>query len=97
MIGPRFSTSPQAQDSKTMKNPVLILAILAATAAPALAANPPPPQMQPRILLVGRQAVLRGSKVGQGMARQGEAYADEAKADSAGQQKGLEAEAQVLR
>jgi outer membrane protein len=81
-----------------MKKALLTLAIIAATAAPALAANPPPPpQLQPRILLIDRQAILRLSKVGQDVAKQVQTYADQAKADIAGQQKGLQAEAQQLQ
>jgi outer membrane protein len=79
-----------------MKKPILVLALLAATAAPVLAANPPP-QMQPRILLIDRQAILRGSKVGQDVAKQVQGYADQAKADIAGQQKALQSEAQQLQ
>ena len=80
-----------------MKKTFLALAIMAATAAPALAANPPPPQMQPRILLIDRQAILRMSKVGQDVAKQVQGYADQAKADIAGQQKALQTEAQQLQ
>jgi outer membrane protein len=83
-----------------MKKIFLTLTILAATAAPALAANPPPPQqqqMQPKILLLDRQAILRLSKVGQDVARQVQTYADQAKGDIAGEQKALQAEAQQLQ
>ena len=82
-----------------MKKTLLALALLAAAAQPALAANPPPPQpqIQPRILLIDRQAILRQSKVGQDVAKQVQTYADQAKADIAGQQKALQAEAQQLQ
>ena len=80
-----------------MKKTLLALAILAGTVVPALAANPPPPQMQPRILLIDRQAILRLSKVGQDVAKQVQTYADQAKADIAGQQKALQTEAQQLQ
>ena len=80
-----------------MKKTLLALAIMTAIAAPALAANPPPPQMQPRILLIDRQAILRMSKVGQDVAKQVQSYADQAKADIAGQQKALQTEAQQLQ
>ena len=81
-----------------MKKTLFALAILAATAAPVLAANPPPPpQLQPRILLIDRQAILRMSKVGQDVAKQVQTYADQAKADIAGQQKALQTEAQQLQ
>lgn len=80
-----------------MKQTLLALAFLTATAAPALAANPPPAPMPQRILLIDRQAILRLSKVGQDVAKQVQAYADQAKADIAGQQKALQAEAQQLQ
>ena len=80
-----------------MKQTLLALAFLAATAVPALAANPPPAPMPQRILLIDRQAILRGSKVGQDVAKQVQTYADQAKADIAGQQKALQAEAQQLQ
>ena len=80
-----------------MKQTLLALAFVATTAAPALAANPPPAPMPQRILLIDRQAILRGSKVGQDVAKQVQTYADQAKADIAGQQKALQAEAQQLQ
>ena len=80
-----------------MKKTLLALAFLAAAVAPAFAANPPPPQIQPRILLIDRQAILRLSKVGQDVAKQVQTFADQAKADIAGQQKSLQAEAQQLQ
>ncbi|HXS08285.1 MAG TPA: OmpH family outer membrane protein [Rhizomicrobium sp.] len=81
-----------------MKKTLFALALLAAAAQPALAAGPPPqPQVQPRILLIDRQAILRQSKVGQDVAKQVQTYADQAKADIAGQQKALQTEAQQLQ
>jgi outer membrane protein len=81
-----------------MKKILLALGFLAAGALPALAANPPPPpQPQLKILLIDRQAILRFSKVGQDVARQIEAYSNQAKGEIAGQQKALEAEAQKLQ
>lgn len=80
-----------------MKKVLLALGFLAAGALPALAANPPPPQPQLKILLIDRQAILRFSKVGQDVARQIDAYGNQAKAEIAGQQKALEAEAQKLQ
>ncbi|MGH6827793.1 MAG: OmpH family outer membrane protein [Rhizomicrobium sp.] len=76
---------------------ILLLALLmAAAAAPAFAANPPPsPQL--KILLIDRQAILRFSKVGQDVARQIEAYGNQARAEIAGQQKALQAEAQKVQ
>jgi Skp family chaperone for outer membrane proteins len=79
-----------------MKKILLATVLLIAASAPALAANPPPPVPQ-RILLIDRQAILRGSKVGQDVARQIEAYGNQAKAEIAGQQRALQAEAQQLQ
>jgi outer membrane protein len=79
-----------------MKKTLLALILVAATAAPALAANPPPPMPQ-RILLIDRQAILRISKVGQDVSHQVEGYGNQAKAEIAGQQKALQAEAQQLQ
>ena len=79
-----------------MKKTLLALALVMAAAAPALAANAPQP-MPPRILLIDRQAILRMSKVGQDVAKQVQTYADQAKADIAGQQKALQTEAQQLQ
>jgi outer membrane protein len=81
-----------------MKKVLLILGFLGAGALPALAANPPPPPPpQLKILLIDRQAIIRFSKVGQDVARQIEAYGNQAKAEIAGQQKSLQAEAQKLQ
>ena len=79
-----------------MKKTLLAITFLAAASMPALAANPPPPMPQ-RILLIDRQAILRFSKVGQDVAHQIEVYGNQAKADIAGQQKALQAEAQQLQ
>ena len=79
-----------------MKKTLLAITILAAASAPALAANPPPPMPQ-RILLIDRQAILRFSKVGQDVAHQVEVFGNQAKAEIAGQQKALQAEAQQLQ
>ncbi len=80
-----------------MKKTLLTLAFLGAAVVPALAANPPPPQQQLKMLLIDRQAIIRFSKVGQDVARQIEAYGNQAKAEIAGQQKALQAEAQKLQ
>jgi len=83
-----------------MKNILLVLALLGAGALPAQAANPPPPQQQQpqlKILLIDRQAILRMSKVGQDVARQIEAYSNQAKGEIAGEQRALQAEAQKLQ
>lgn len=79
-----------------MKKLLLALAFVGASALPALAANPPPPP-QMKMLLIDRQAILRFSKVGQDVARQIETYSNQAKAEIAGQQKSLQAEAQKLQ
>ena len=47
MTGPRSSTSPLEQDSKTMKKTLLALAFAGCLALPALAANPAPPPIRP--------------------------------------------------
>ncbi|HUO02851.1 MAG TPA: OmpH family outer membrane protein [Rhizomicrobium sp.] len=82
-----------------MKKILLSLALLGAGVVPALAANPPAPQQPPqlKILLIDRQAILRFSKVGQDIARQIDAYGNQAKAEIAGQQRALQAEAQKLQ
>jgi len=81
-----------------MKKTLLTLAFLAASALPALAANPPPPpQLQIKILLIDRQAIIRLSKAGQDVARQIQSYSDQARNDIAGQQKALQAEAQKIQ
>jgi Skp family chaperone for outer membrane proteins len=79
---------------KKMLLPLLLLVM----AAPAWAAGPPPPpQVQPKFLLLDRQALLRGSKVGQDVARQVEAYGNQIKVEVSGEQKSLAAEAQQLQ
>jgi outer membrane protein len=80
-----------------MKKALLTLAFLAAGAVPALAANPPLPPMQPKILLIDREVILRQSKVGQDVSRQIEAFGNQARAEISGQQKALQAEAQQLQ
>src|SRR5579872_4318065 len=83
-----------------MKKFFLILALVGTGALPAQAANPPPPQQQPpqlKILLIDRQAILRFSKVGQDVARQIEAYGNQAKGEIAGHQKALQPEAPKLQ
>jgi Skp family chaperone for outer membrane proteins len=84
-----------------MKKFLLVVALLGTCALPAQAANPPPaPQQQPpqlKILLIDRQAILRFSKVGQDVARQVEAYSNQAKAEIAGEQKALQVEAQKVQ
>jgi outer membrane protein len=99
MTDRNFFTSLPEQDSRTMKKTLLAIALLIAASVPAMAANPPPapPAPQQRILLIDRQALLRASKVGQDVARQVEAYGNQAKGEIAGQQRALQAEAQQLQ
>ena len=78
-----------------MKKTLLAFLFLAMGAMPALAASPP--QLQPKILLIDRQAILRLSKVGQDVQRQIEAYSQKVKAEVAGQQRSLAAEADKLQ
>ncbi len=81
-----------------MKKTLFVLLFLGVGALPAFAANPPPPQPpQLKILLIDRQAIIRFSKVGQDVARQVEAYGNQAKGEIAGEQKALQAEAQKLQ
>lgn len=69
-------------------------AALAACAAvtPALA-DPP----QPKIVVIDRGAIMQFSKVGQDIARQMQAYANQAKAELQGQGKALQAEERSLQ
>lgn len=81
-----------------MKKTFLTVVLLAACTLPALAANPPPqPQVQIKILLIDRQAILRLSKAGQDVARQIQNYTNQARNDITGQQKALQAEAQKIQ
>jgi outer membrane protein len=67
------------------------LAILA-VAAPAMA-DPP----QPKIVVLDRAAILQFSKVGQDIARQMQAYANQAKADLSAQGRALQNEGRTLQ
>jgi len=80
-----------------MKKILLAISLVIAASVPALAANPPPAPVQPKILIIDRQAILRFSKVGQDVARQIEAMGNQAKGEIAGQQKALQAEATQLQ
>lgn len=80
-----------------MKKILLATTLVIAASVPALAANPPPAQTQPKILIIDRQAILRFSKVGQDVARQIETMGNQAKGEIAGQQKALQAEANQLQ
>jgi Skp family chaperone for outer membrane proteins len=72
----------------------LAFAGLAATlfVTPVLA-DPP----QPKIVVIDRAAILRFSKVGQDIAKQMQTYANQAKAELAGQGKALQAEGRNLQ
>jgi outer membrane protein len=72
----------------------LAFAALATSAVvtPALA-DPP----QPKIVVIDRAAIMQFSKVGQDIARQMQAYANQAKADLQGQGKALQAEERNLQ
>jgi len=67
------------------------LAVLA-VAAPAMA-DPP----QPKIVVLDRAAILQFSKVGQDIARQMQAYANQAKADLSAQGRALQNEGRTLQ
>jgi len=70
----------------------LALAAFALSATPVLA-DPP----QPKIVVLDRAAILQFSKVGQDIARQMQAYANQAKADLQGQGRSLQAEGRALQ
>jgi len=70
----------------------LALAALALSVTPALA-DPP----QPKIVVLDRAAILQFSKVGQDIAKQMQAYANQAKADLQSQGRALQAEGQALQ
>jgi outer membrane protein len=70
----------------------LALAAFALSATPVLA-DPP----QPKIVVLDRAAILQFSKVGQDIARQMQAYANQAKADLQGQGRALQNEGRQLQ
>jgi outer membrane protein len=72
---------------------ILMLALLG-FAVPAFAANPPPP---PRIVVLDKLAIMQYSKVGQDIARQVKAYADQAKRDLQAQGQALQNEGRTLQ
>ncbi len=92
-----------------MKKLILAAAVLAFIPGMAMAqagkplALPSKPQQQnnqlpaPKILVINRPAIMQASKVGQDMARQVRAYADQAKREMEGQAKALQAEGQALQ
>ena len=68
---------------------------LTALGASAAAAAPPVPQ--PKIVVIDRGAILQFSKVGQDVAKQVQAYANQAKADLGAQGRALQAEGRTLQ
>jgi len=76
----------------TLSSLGLAFAALALSVAPVLA-DPP----QPKIVVLDRAAILQFSKVGQDIARQMQAYANQAKADLQGQGRSLQAEGRALQ
>src|SRR5882757_2764132 len=89
----KSSTSALPQDTK-MKKSLLALALagLAISVTPVFA-DPP----QPKIVVIDRAAIMQFSKVGQDIARQIQAAANQAKADLQGQGKSLQAEGRALQ
>jgi Skp family chaperone for outer membrane proteins len=83
---------------KTTLLSAALLALGATTALAAPAAPPPPgPPPAPKILVIDRAAIMQFSKVGRDVARQIQAFANQAKNDMAGQSKALQAEGQALQ
>jgi len=76
----------------TLSSLGLAFAALALSVAPVMA-DPP----QPKIVVLDRAAILQFSKVGQDIARQMQAYANQAKADLQGQGRALQAEGRALQ
>ena len=74
------------------KNRFSLLATLGAFAARSQRLQPHPPQ--PKIVVIDRAAIMQFSKAGQDVARQVQAYANQAKTDLAGQGRALQAEGQ---
>ena len=83
-----------------MKKALLLAPLFALIVTAADAAGPPapPPGLPaPKILVINRQAILQFSKVGQDIARQVQALANQAKNDMAAKSKALQAEGQQLQ
>ena len=86
-----------------MMKKILLLAPLFALMVTAADAAGPPPAPPPqgvapaKIIVINRQAILQFSKVGQDIARQVQALANQAKNDMAAQSKALQAEGQQLQ
>ena len=80
----------------------LALGLLALSSAAAFAAGPAPAPAAaalpvPKILIIDRSAILQATKVGQDIARQMQAFQNQAKNDMAAQGKALQAEGQALQ
>src|SRR5476649_1642799 len=85
-----------------LKKSLLLATVLAGFAAlPAQAEPPAPPPAQalpaPKILVINRGQIVQFSKVGQDVARQVQALANQAKADMTAQSRALQAEGQALQ
>ena len=76
-----------------LKTPALALALVALS-VPALAAGQPP---APKIVVLDKLAIMQYSKVGQDIARQVKAYADQAKRDLQAQGQALQNEGRTLQ
>ncbi len=79
------------------------LALAGTALAPAAIAAPPAPPKpaqgipQPKILVIDRAAILRGSQVGQSIVKQVQAYTQQAENDLKGQGNALRAQGQALQ
>jgi outer membrane protein len=82
-----------------MKKTLAFSFALLASTLPALAAPPGPPQglPEPKILVMDQNLLMQASKVGQDIARQVQAYGNQAKADLQGQARTLQAQGQALQ
>ena len=74
------------------------VALSAAALSPAaFGANPPPGIPQPKILVIDRAAILRGSLVGQSIVKQVQGYTQAAENDLKGEGQALRAQGQALQ
>src|SRR5882757_985645 len=93
MIGLKSSTSALLQGTNMTRTTLkFALAALALSVTPVLA-DPP----QPKIVVLDRAAILQFSKVGQDIAKQMQAYANQAKADLSAQGRSLQNEGRSLQ
>ena len=91
---PRSSTSALPQDTK-MKKTTLTLALRASPFRLRLSGAGRSPQA--KIVVIDRAAIMQFSKVGQDIAKQMQAYANQAKNDLSAQGKALQAEGRTLQ